>query len=98
MSRRTRRTIVAEGRLLMTPRDHLHRLVDTLPESEIERAERVLEALRLVADPPYRPLEDAPFDDEAETPEERAAVAEARGDVAAGRVVSHEEARRRWGL
>jgi hypothetical protein len=78
----------------MAPRDHLHRLVDTLPESELGRAERVLEAL--VAVPPYRPLEDAPLDDEAETPEERAAVAEARGDVAAGRVVPHEEARRRW--
>lgn len=73
-------------------------MVDTLPESEIERAERVLEALRLVAEPPYRPLEDAPLDDETETPEERAAVAEARGDVAAGRVISHQEARRRWGL
>jgi hypothetical protein len=82
----------------MAPRDNLHRLVDSLPESELERAERVLEALRLVADPPYRPLEDAPLDDEAETPEENAAVAEARGDVAVGRVVSHEEARRRWGL
>jgi hypothetical protein len=41
----------------MAPRDNLHRLVDTLPESEMARAERVLEALRLVADPPYRPLE-----------------------------------------
>jgi hypothetical protein len=82
----------------MAPRDNLHRLVDTLPESELERAERVLEALRQVAEPPYRPLEDAPLDNEPETPEERAAVDEARTDVAAGRVISHEEAKRRWGL
>jgi hypothetical protein len=82
----------------MAPRDNLHRLVDTLPESELVRAERVLEALRQVAEPLYRPLEDAPLDDEPETPEERAAVEEARSDVAAGRVISHTEAKRRWGL
>jgi len=82
----------------MAPRDNLHRLVDTLPESELERAERVLEALRQVADTPYRPLEDAPLDNEPETPEEGAAVEEAHSDVAAGRVITHEEARRRWGL
>ena len=35
----------------------------------IERAERVLEALRQVAEPPYRPLEAAPLDNEPETPE-----------------------------
>jgi hypothetical protein len=82
----------------MAPRDNLHRLVDSLPESELVRAERVLEALRQVAEPPYRPLEEAPVDDEAETPEERAAVEEARSDVAGGRVISHGEAKRRWGL
>jgi len=82
----------------MTPRDNLHRLVDTLPESELEHAACVLEALRQAATPPNRSLEDAPLDDEPETPEERAAVEEARSDVAAGRVISHEEAKRRWGL
>jgi hypothetical protein len=82
----------------MVPRDNLHRLVDTLPESELERAERVLEALRQAAESPYRPLEDAPLDNEPETPEERAAVEEAGSDVAARRVISHEEAKRRWGL
>ena len=82
----------------MAPRDHLHRLVDTLPESELERAERVLEALRQVAEPYYRPLEDAPLDDEPETAEEREAVEEARSDVAAGRVIPHEDVKRRWGL
>jgi hypothetical protein len=82
----------------MAPRDNLHRLVDILPESELERAERVLEALRQVAEPPYRPLESVPLDSEPVTPAERAAVDEARSDVAAGRVISHEEAKRRWGL
>jgi predicted transcriptional regulator len=82
----------------MAPRDNLHRLVDALPESELERAERVLEALRQVAEAPYRPLEDALLDNEPEMSEERAAVDEARSDIAAGRVISHEEAKRRWGL
>jgi hypothetical protein len=82
----------------MAPRDNLHRLVDSLPESELERAERVLETLRQVADPPYRPLEDALLDDEPETPEERAATEEARSDLVAGRAVSHEKAKRRWGM
>ena len=82
----------------MAPRDNLHRLVDTLPESELERADRVLGALRQIREPSYRPLEDAPLDDEAEPPEERAAVEEARSDVAAGRVITHDEAKRRWGL
>ncbi len=81
----------------MAPRDNLHRLVDTLPESELERAERVLEALRQVVEPFSGPLGDAALDDEPETPEEREAVEEARSDVAAGRVLSHEEAKRRWG-
>jgi hypothetical protein len=82
----------------MSPRDNLHRLVDSLPESELERAERVLEALRQVAEPPYRPLDAAPLDNERETPEERVAVEEARRDLAEGRAIPHEEAKRRWGL
>jgi hypothetical protein len=84
--------------LFMAPRDNLHRLVDTLPESELERAERVLEALRQVAEQPYRPLEEAPLDNESETHEEKVAAEEARRDVAAGRTISHDEAKRRWGL
>jgi len=82
----------------MMSRDNLHHLVDALPENELERAERALEALRQEADPTYRPLEDAPFDNEPETPDERAAVEEAHRDVAAGRVLPHDEAKRRWGL
>jgi hypothetical protein len=82
----------------MAPRDNLHRLVDTLPESELERAESVLAALRRAAAPPYRPIEDAPPDDEPETAEERAAVEEARGDAAAGLLISDQEATRRWSL
>ena len=44
-----------------------------------------------------RLLRDAPIDDEPETDEERQLVEEARQDLAAGRVVSHEEIRREFG-
>jgi len=40
----------------------------------------------------------APEDDEQETDEERAAVAEAREDLKEGRVVSLDEAKRELGL
>jgi len=44
-----------------------------------------------------RVLRDAPIDDEVETDDERQLVKEARQDLAAGRVVSHEEIRREFG-
>jgi hypothetical protein len=61
----------------MISRDSLHRLVDNLPESEIPRAERVLQALKETAETPLYSLEDAPEDDESETSQEASAVAEA---------------------
>ena len=61
----------------MSPRDALHRLIDDLPEGEIPRAERVFQALKEAAEAPSYTLETAPIDDEPETPEEAAAVAEA---------------------
>lgn len=80
----------------MTLKEKLHRLIDDLPPSELAAAERFLEYLRdRGTDPVLRALESAPEDDEPETPEEAAAVQEAREDLMAGRVISHEEARRR---
>lgn len=80
----------------MTTREELHRLVDALPESEWHSARRFLEYLRdRGSDPLLRALAEAPIDDEPETPEEAAAVQEAREAAARGEVVSHEEARRR---
>lgn len=82
----------------MPSRDALHRLVENLPESELPRAERVVEALRGTAEGPLYTLETAPLDDEPETAEERAAVEEALRDIREGRGVAHEEVKRRWGL
>ena len=81
----------------MTNRDTLHRLVEELPESEIGRAQRVMAAL-LEPEGPLHTFETAPDDDEPETPEERAAVAEARAEADRGELVSHDEALRRLGL
>ncbi len=81
--------------MTVTARQQLHDLVDDLPDDEIPAARRYLEYLRVVGDPLLRALSAAPLDDEPETPEEAAAVAEAYADVAAKRTVSQDEARRR---
>lgn len=82
----------------MTAKQQLHALVDLLPESELETARRVLEGLRATADIAGYSLDDAPLDDEPESEGERAVVAEARADAAAGRVYSHDEVKRELGL
>ena len=76
----------------MTVRERLHRIVDELPEADAERALRALERWR--DDPVALALAAAPFDDEPETAEERAAVEQARDEVRRGDVVSAEEV---WG-
>ena len=82
----------------MTTKERLHQLVDELAESDVATAERILEALRDTVVVREYSIYDAPVDDEPETPEEAAAVAEAYEDIKAGRVVSHEEVMRRFGL
>lgn len=82
----------------MTTKESLRRLVDELPGSELEAARRYLEYLRDTADPLVRKLLEAPEDDEPQTEKERAAVAEAEEDFKAGRVFSHEEVKREFGL
>jgi predicted transcriptional regulator len=76
----------------MTTKDDLHHLVDQLDEDAAREALAYLQTLSL---PTF--LRDAPLDDEPETEAERAAVAEAEADLAAGRIVSHEEIRREFG-
>ncbi|HKI00494.1 MAG TPA: hypothetical protein VKK31_00800 [Thermoanaerobaculia bacterium] len=81
----------------MPSRASLHRLIDDLPETEIPRAERVLEALREAAEP-LCTLENAPEDDEPETSKEAAAVAEAWREHAEGKGLTTEELKRELGL
>lgn len=83
----------------MSSRNALHRLVEDLPESELPRAARVLEALRETAEVPLYTLETAPLDDEPETPEERAAVEEALQEIREGMPgLTTEELKRELGL
>lgn len=74
-----------------TSKEVLHHLVDAIPDEELEAARQALEPL---ADPFLLALATAPIDDEPETEEERAAVAEAYEDIAHGRVRPWEEVRR----
>ncbi|WP_089721233.1 hypothetical protein [Candidatus Entotheonella palauensis] len=61
----------------------LHRLVEALPAHELQAAQRFLAYLyEQGSDPVLRTLLEAPVDDEPETPEEQAAVQEAREQLA----------------
>jgi hypothetical protein len=82
----------------MASRDSLHRMVDDLPETEIPRAERILEALRETAERPLYSLENAPETDEPETPEEATAVAEAWREHREGKSITTEELKRELGI
>ena len=81
------------------PRQHVHELIDRLPQAQVSALAGLLEAM-IGHDPVAEALRDAPLDDEPETEEEKLAVAEARewlkqnGD----RGIPHEEAMQRLGL
>jgi len=51
---------------------------------------------RTAEHPAIRAAREAPPDDEPLTDEEQAAIEEGLADVRAGRVVAHDEVRRRW--
>jgi predicted transcriptional regulator len=79
-------------------RTKLHDLIELLPNDDVPTALRILEALNFSSDPVPLALRDIPIDDEPETEEERAAVAEAHRDVKEGRVIPHDEVMRKYGL
>jgi predicted transcriptional regulator len=79
----------------MANRQHLHVLVDELPEGELVAAKRFLEFLGHRSQDPLRILLDkAPLDDEAVTEEDLAAIREGREDKARGDVLSQDEVER----
>lgn len=81
----------------MTTREKLHRIVDKLPEEELEAALKAIE--ERADDPMVRRLEDAPAEDEEISAEEEAAVQEARDELAAGApLASHDEIKREFGI
>lgn len=79
----------------MTTKERLHKLVDDLSEHEAERALALVQGE--FDDPVIAAFRDAPEDDEPWTEDDEAAVKEADEDIAAGRIVSHEEMLRKFG-
>ena len=77
---------------LMTTKERLHQVVDSL--SEQEAAETLDYIASRGRDSLARRLDAAPLDDEPLTDEERESLREGREDVAAGRVISMEDLRR----
>ncbi len=77
----------------MVTKNQVHHLVDQLPEDDLAAVASYLEYLRDKGDPFLYALANAPEDDEEETPEEAAAVAEAKAALARGEVRSLEEVR-----
>lgn len=86
----------------MPSRNALHLQVDELPESELERASKLLHALVEAAEeehPELCSLREAPEDDEPETEEERAGVEEALREIREGRPgLTTDELERELGL
>ena len=79
----------------MSVKTELHRLVDELPETEVLPAKRFLEYLRDTHDDPVlRSLLQAPEDDEPLTPEDVAAIKEAKSAYRRGGAISAIAAKR----
>lgn len=79
----------------MQMRDRVHQLIDELPDDEQPPIERWLHQRQADAGPQSPAITDAPADDEPLSPDDTAALEEGLADLAAGRAVSHEEARSR---
>jgi predicted transcriptional regulator len=80
----------------MTMREKAHKLLDELPESEIEPVVEFI--VSRGENPVIAAFRDAPEDDEPWTEQDEAAAAEGRADIAAGRTFSLEEVKRDLGL
>lgn len=80
----------------MSVRDTLHRWIDELHEEDLPAAQQALQPLRAIG--PLVPLDQAPLDDEPDDDDFDGGLTEARADVQAGRVVSQDEVKRRWGI
>ena len=73
----------------MVTRAALHEEIDNLPDGVLETVSRAFERLR--ADRSRFMLDNAPVDDEPESEAEREGVALAKGQIAAGLGIPHEE-------
>lgn len=78
-------------------RTDLHKLIDGLPDSKLPVARAYLEGLR-DGSRVQSFLDNAPYDDEPYTDQERKAVQEGRAEAARGEVFSLEEIERELSL
>ncbi len=83
--------------MMTDTRELAHQLIDRLPETQLSGLVQFLET---ILDPVAAALRNAPLDDEPETEDEKAAVAEARTWLRnnGGKGIPHAEAMRRLGL
>lgn len=81
-----------------TTREALHRLVDELPKDGLADARLYLEYVCSGRDPLIKKFIDAPEDGEPLTPEEIAAIEEAKAEFARGEVASMDEVKREFGV
>ena len=77
-------------------RDSLHDLIDRIPEEELPAAKRFLEYLAV--SPAYRAALSALPDDEPVTEADAAAIERARDEVRAGKLTSHDQILREFGM
>ena len=76
----------------MSTKEALHQLVDELSDSQLLSAHVLVERLRgSHFDPVLLAMLTAPLDEEPETDEERAAVAEARAEAARGELIDDDD-------
>jgi hypothetical protein len=82
---------------MLTTREQLHQLLDSLPDAELKAAKRALEKIAREKNLDHI-LDNAPVDDHEITPEERDDIIDASAALAAGKAVSTNEVRHRFGL
>jgi hypothetical protein len=83
----------------VTTREQLHTLIDGLPECDLGSVQLLIEwRNRLRDDRTALLVATAPEDDEPESPEEAAAVAEAREAISRGEVYSLDAIKREFDL
>lgn len=82
--------------MLEVTKERLHELVDALPASKVEAANKCLESLKDEAI--LEAFRNAPIDDEPVTEEDLKDIEEGRRAVAEGRVQSWEDVKKELGL
>ena len=79
-------------------RQEIKDLIDGLPDIELHAVKRFIQYIRDMNDPLFRILAEATWDDEPVTDEDLEAIEESNRDIAAGRVISHQDLKAELGI